>query len=191
MGLRTSGIRNIELLKAIELFPPKIAVDDTKNIFQIDQALINDIVIIARMIDLTMPIKKTRTNILTIGVLSGWTNMVLSVLYRRVYSLCFNKTNKIKIQKKIQLLDLKNVFIRHSSFEDGWKEVVPFEAIICLYPFASMPNELIRQLSKDALIIVPIYNRKKNKYEVLLINDKKELYESNILFSKIKKNKLI
>ena len=191
MSLRQSGIRNIDLLKAIELFPPSEFINDIKITNKKEQLIIKEVAIIAKLINLTMPIKRLRTNVLTIGCFAGWTNLVLSMLYRRVYTICLNNIIKIKIEKKTELLNLKNIFIKKSLYENGWPEVAPFETIISFSPFVKLPSKLLNQLSSDALLLMPLFNKRKKKYEVILINNNKKIFEANVFLSELENNNLI
>ncbi|RDU59526.1 protein-L-isoaspartate(D-aspartate) O-methyltransferase [Helicobacter marmotae] len=95
-------------------------------------------------------------SVLEIGCGSGYQAMVLSHLFRRVFSI--ERIDKLLSQarERFKLLGAHNIFIKLDDGQKGWQEYAPFDAILFSACIGAIPQPIINQLQEGGVIVAPI-----------------------------------
>ncbi len=111
--------------------------------------------------------------ILEIGSGSGYQAAILSKLAAQVFSI--ERVNFLaeKAQKILNKLRIRNVHIKAFDGTLGWKEYAPFDRIIVTAAAPSIPDPLIKQLSKNGRLVVPVGTEKRQTLQVIQKNKEK------------------
>lgn len=162
LKLRKAGVIDHEVLAAIEripreLFVPSPFIDQAYE----DQALpigsgqtISQPQIVALMTQ-ALNIQKHH-KILEIGTGSGYQTAVLAQLARRVYTIERHKSLLTQAEQRLVQLRLYNVTSLLGDGSKGWPSQAPFDRIIVTAAAAERPQNLLDQLGKDGILVVPI-----------------------------------
>ena len=94
-------------------------------------------------------IKKHHT-VLHIGGLTGYVSSMLSKLCKELIVLEIHKELIIKFKENIENLNLKNIKIYNSKFEDGFQNKAPYDVIFMDNPVTKIPK-LIKDQIKNHL----------------------------------------
>jgi protein-L-isoaspartate(D-aspartate) O-methyltransferase len=95
--------------------------------------------------------------VLEIGTGSGYQAAVLSKLAREVYTVEIVDKLAKKAEKTLRNLGYKNVHVKAASGEFGWKDMVPFDAILITAGVEDgIPVELFEQLKKEGVLVAPV-----------------------------------
>ena len=105
--------------------------------------------------------KKLR--VLEIGTGSGYQTSILSMLSRFVYTIERFKSLKKSSDKIFKTLSIRNVFSKHGDGGLGWIEQAPFDRIIVTASAPEAPQTLIKQLSNNGIMIIPIGEENNNQ----------------------------
>ena len=91
-----------------------------------------------------------------IGCGSGYQAMVLSHLFRRVFSI--ERIDKLLTQarERFKLLQAHNIFVKLDDGQKGWAEYAPFDAILFSACARSIPQAIINQLQEGGVIVAPL-----------------------------------
>jgi len=162
LTLRQSGIKDQEVLKAIERTPREVfvptnfqrhAYDDTALPIDLGQT-ISQPLIVAMMTDALE--LHPRARVLEVGTGSGYQAVVLSHLCRRVYTVERIKDLLIEAERRFKLLDRHNITTRHGDGYKGWREQAPFECIMVTAAAPDVPKALIDQLAPGGRLVIPV-----------------------------------
>ena len=111
--------------------------------------------IVARMTEAVLqPVVPSK--ILEIGTGSGYQTAVLAQLVDQVYSIERIDALHTIARQRLQQLKLQNVHLRRGDGYAGWRHNAPFDAIIVTAAPATVPKELIQQLSFGGRMIIPV-----------------------------------
>ena len=97
-----------------------------------------------------------RSRVLEVGTGSGYQAAVLAPLVERVYTVERIRPLQQRAQKLFRTLRLRNV---ESTVHDGglgWPEHAPYDAIITTAAPEVVPEELLKQLAPDGLLVIPV-----------------------------------
>ena len=167
--LKKNGISNIDVLNAIESFPRKNFLETTihsKSNLNIALPIecgqtISQPLIVAYMTQALQLNKKLK--VLEIGTGSGYQTSILSMLARFVYTVERFKSLKENSDKVFRSLKITNVFTRHADGGLGWVEQAPFDRIIVTASAPEVPRTLIKQLSNNGIMVIPIGEENNNQ----------------------------
>ncbi|NKD86968.1 protein-L-isoaspartate(D-aspartate) O-methyltransferase [Haematospirillum sp. 15-248] len=162
MDLRQAGITDTRLLKAIELVPRNLFVDNAlETEAWEDRALpigcgqtISQPLVVAAMTQALDT--KEGHKVLEIGTGSGYQAAVLARLCRRVYSLERHRDLYLAAEKRFVSLGLSNVTPRIGDGWRGWPEQAPFDRIIVTAAAAEVPSVLAEQLAPSGILVIPV-----------------------------------
>jgi len=164
MKLRTAGINDIDVLKAIESIPREMFVENTfqEHAYE-DTALpipcgqtISQPTIVAWM---TWALEvEPRMRVLEIGTGSGYQAAILSRLARRVYTIERHRDLLMMAEERFINLKITNVVTKCGDGARGWKETAPFERIMVTAAAGQVPMELLEQLAPGGIMVVPVGN---------------------------------
>ena len=169
MELRASGITDTEVLSAIERVPREVF---TAPQFR-DQAYENTALPIGHGQTLSQPTvvalmsqaiaPNRRLKVLEIGTGSGYQTAILARLFRRVYTVERHKPLLAEAEARIKELRLHNVTTRLGDGWAGWPEQAPFERILVTAAPPEIPEALLRQLSPDGIMVLPVGSEKRTQ----------------------------
>jgi len=162
MGLRSQGVRDARVLKAIETIPRGIFVKETfaDSAYE-DRALpidcgqtISQPFVVAYM---TEQLKLTdRDKVLEIGTGSGYQAAVLSRICRRVYTIERYRTLHRQAEERFKALNISNITAMVGDGMKGWPAQAPFDKIIVTAAADEIPENLVEQLKVGGVMIIPV-----------------------------------
>lgn len=162
MQLRRRGIRDADVLRAIERIPRELFVDDafSEHAYQ-DIALpiecgqtISQPFVVATMTE-KLDLKPTH-KVLEIGTGSGYQAAILSQLCRRVYSVERWRELQKAAEARLARLKIANVTTIIGDGWLGWPPQAPFDRIIVTAAALDAPAALLDQLRESGRMIIPL-----------------------------------
>lgn len=169
MELRASGITDTEVLSAIERVPREVfttpqfrdqAYENTALPIGHGQTL-SQPTVVALMSQAIAPNK--RLKVLEIGTGSGYQTAILARLFRRVYTIERYKPLLAEAEARFKELRLHNITAKLGDGWAGWPEQAPFERIIVTAAPPEIPDALLRQLSPDGIMVLPMGSEKRTQ----------------------------
>lgn len=112
--------------------------------------------IVARMTELLLENHAGLQKVLEIGTGSGYQTAVLAQLVTRVWTLERIRALQTKARERLSQLKLYNVQYRHADGGLGWKDYVPYDGIILTAAPRDVPEELLKQLAPDGVLVLPV-----------------------------------
>jgi protein-L-isoaspartate(D-aspartate) O-methyltransferase len=97
-----------------------------------------------------------RAKVLEIGTGSGFQTAVLASLVRRVYSVERVGALQELAVRRLGLLKLRNVRLRHGDGHLGWAEYAAFDGILVTAAPEGIPRALVNQLALGGCMVLPI-----------------------------------
>jgi protein-L-isoaspartate(D-aspartate) O-methyltransferase len=162
LALRTQGVTDPKVLKAIEATPREIFTPELfrERAFE-DSALpiacgqtISQPFIVGLM---TQALKlDRRSRVLEIGSGSGYQTAILSKLARLVYTVERYRTLMREAEGRFKQLDLTNIITRFGDGGEGWPEQAPFDRIMVTAAAPGEPTALLQQLKPAGILVAPI-----------------------------------
>lgn len=162
MRLRSRGISDNAVLKAMELAPRKHFVDE--GLFEVaydEQSLPTScgqtlsppltIALMTQMLELSPEHK-----LLEIGCGSGYHTGILSKIVKRVYSVERYKQLIREAEARFKTLGITNHVIRHGDGRYGWGGQAPFDRIILTCALRAEPAMLIDQLAPNGKLVAVV-----------------------------------
>lgn len=127
---------------------------DTKALPMSESQYISSPLTVAQMTEYLAP--NGGDSVLEIGCGSGYQAMVLSHLFRRVFSI--ERIGKLLAQAKerFKLLQSHNIFVKLDDGQRGWAEYAPFDAILFSACIKSIPQSIIDQLEDGGVLVAPM-----------------------------------
>lgn len=110
---------------------------------------------IARMTELLLE-RRTPEKVLEVGTGSGYQTAVLAQLVKRVYSVERIYPLQQRARRCLQDMGLRNVRLKHSDGAWGWDDYAPFDGMLVTAAPAEVPQALLDQLGRGAVMIVPL-----------------------------------
>ncbi len=163
--LRSRGIRDERVLKAMETIPRHLFVDEALR----DQAYFNHPLPIDAGQTISQPYivalmtaaleLRGRERVLEIGTGSGYQTAVLAALADQVFSIERVAPLANRARKILDALDDYNVAIRIGDGTYGWREESPFDAIIVTAGAPRVPRILVEQLAVGGRLVIPVGDR--------------------------------
>ncbi|MBN1662927.1 MAG: protein-L-isoaspartate(D-aspartate) O-methyltransferase [Deltaproteobacteria bacterium] len=163
--IRSRGIKDQRVLKAMEKIPRQIFVDEGL----MDQAYHDNPLPIGERQTISQPYivalmteaaeLKGREKVLEIGTGSGYQSAILAELAAQVFSIERMASLAAQARKVLDSLNYYNVAIRVGDGTYGWKEESPFDAIIVTAGAPVIPQILIEQLAVGGRLVLPVGSR--------------------------------
>jgi protein-L-isoaspartate(D-aspartate) O-methyltransferase len=162
LGLRQRGIRDIDVLRALETVPREIFVDPAdRDVAWEDRALpiacgqtISQPSLVATMTE-ALDIQRDHT-VLEIGTGSGYQAAILAKLAKRVVTLERFRTLAEQAEARLKRLGLTNVEVHVADGSLGWPESAPYDRIIITAAAAAIPPAVFEQLAVGGIMIAPV-----------------------------------
>ena len=155
LKLRSIGIKNDKILEAIEKIPPHYyysLFNPGKDIKKID---INEILEIAKLLQLSLKDNYKNENILLLGFKSGWLLLLLTNFCKRIYGICNSIVNKKKLEEFYLNNNYKNIYLCHGENIFSWQRVAPFDLIFIFEKNDFSYADIISQLSYKGQGVIP------------------------------------
>jgi protein-L-isoaspartate(D-aspartate) O-methyltransferase len=162
LALRTQGVTDAKVLKAIEstpreLFTPELfrerAFEDSALPIACGQTISQPFIVGL----MTQAVKlDRRSRVLEIGTGSGYQTAILSKLARLVYTVERYRTLMREAESRFKELGLTNVITRFGDGGEGWPEQAPFDRIMVTAAAPGEPTALLHQLKPTGILVAPI-----------------------------------
>jgi protein-L-isoaspartate O-methyltransferase len=176
LKLRSIGIKNDRILGAIEKIPPHFyynLLNPSNDIKKID---IDEVLEIAKLLQLSLKDNCKNENILLLGFKSGWLLLLLTNFCKRVYGICNSMAHKKKLEDFFLNNNYKNIYLCHGENILSWSKVAPFDLIFIFEKNDFSFADIISQLSCKGQGIIPSISEN-NKVSMIIIN--KESIKAN------------
>jgi protein-L-isoaspartate O-methyltransferase len=169
LKLRSIGIKNDKILLAIEKIPPHFyynLFDPSNDIKKID---IDEVLEIAKLLQLSLKDNYKNENILLLGFKSGWLLLLLTNFCKRVYGICNSMAQKKKLEEFFFNNNYKNIYLSYGENILSWSRVAPFDLIFIFEKNDFSFADIISQLSCKGQGIIPSISEN-NKDSMIIIN---------------------
>lgn len=163
--LRSRGIKDARVLKAMEKIPRHLFVDEALQ----DQAYNDCPLPIAENQTISQPYMvalmtealglRGKEKVLELGTGSGYQTAVLAELADRVFSVERIASLASRARKILDSLNYFNVAIRVGDGTYGWREEAPFDGIIVTAGAPEVPKTLVEQLAVGGRLVIPVGGR--------------------------------
>ena len=160
--LKARGITNKRVLSAMltvprhKFIPEKhrnASYDDTPLMIGYNQT-ISQPYIIAYMTEKLNP--QDYQKVLEIGTGSGYQAAILSLLYKKVYTMEIIKPLGEKARSLLNMEGYRNIKVKLGDGYQGWEKFAPYDAIIVTCAPENVPAPLIEQLAEGGKMIIPV-----------------------------------
>jgi protein-L-isoaspartate(D-aspartate) O-methyltransferase len=167
--LREKGIRDLSVLRAIEMTPRHAFVPTGLRHRAYEDAplpigngqTISQPWVHARYLELLELTGKER--VLEIGTGSGYQTVLLAHLVAQVFSIERIPALFQQAREAIQKAGVRNVSLLLGDGTVGWREYAPYDAILVGAGAPSLPQPLIEQLAEGGRLLVPVGDRDEQK----------------------------
>lgn len=184
--LHQEGIKNNQVLRAIAGTPRELFMPDAlqhkayeNTALPIGQGqTISQPYIVAKMTELLLEKSGQIQSILEIGTGSGYQTAILAQLFPKVYSVERIKALQFQAKRKMRLLDLHNVSMKHGDGWQGWSSKEPFDAIIVTAAASHIPDMLRQQLAENGRLIIPVGEQDQ---QLLLIERQEDTFSQDVI----------
>ena len=163
--IRSRGIRDARVLRAMEKIPRHLFVDEGL----IDQAYNDSPLPIGEKQTISQPYIVAlmtealelggREKVLELGTGSGYQAAILAELADRVFTIERIASLAQKARRLLESLNYYNVVIRVGDGTYGWREESPFDAILVTAGSPSIPRMLVEQLAVGGRLVIPVGGR--------------------------------
>ena len=161
--LQTLGITNQKVLEAIADVPRHIFVEQTlahkayeNTALPIGQGqTISQPYTVALMTQILVEHGVT-TNVLEIGTGSGYQASILGKIFDKIFSVERIRALQFIAKKRLQMLDIYNVQMKHGDGWNGWQSKAPFDDIIVTAAQSEVPEQLKLQLADGGILVLPV-----------------------------------
>ena len=130
LKLRSTGIKNDGVLKAIEKLPPHYYLSLFKEEKVSIDINIKELIEITKIIETILIHNNKSENILLYGFHSGWSLVLLKNFCKRIYGISRSKKQKKKIEDLLFRKSYNNIFLNTGTDILCWKKVAPFDIIL-------------------------------------------------------------
>lgn len=185
--ISSRGIKNINVLKAMEIVPrdkfvPKklapLAWSDQPLPIGFSQTISQPYVVafMTEMLELD-----SNSRILEIGTGSGYQTAVLSKIGKEIFSIEIIKKLSDRAKKTFTELGYNNIHLKVYNGRYGWEEFAPFSHIIVTAASQDTPKNLLNQLKADGKMIIPLGKKPFSQNLTLITKYKKNITKRKIL----------
>jgi protein-L-isoaspartate(D-aspartate) O-methyltransferase len=102
--------------------------------------------------------------VLEIGAGSGYQTAVLAKLARKVFAIERLPGLTAEAERRLALLDLRNVTLKAADGTSGWDAYMPFGAILVAAGGPVVPEPLVHQLTVGGRLVIPIGEDKQKQH---------------------------
>ena len=160
--LQSSGIRDVAVLRAIDLTPRHLFVPSAVRHRAYEDAplpigngqTISQPSIHARYLELLQ--LSGREKVLEVGTGSGYQTVLLSHLVEQVFSIERIPALLERSREIVRQLNVRNVTLLLGDGTFGWREYGPYDAILVSAAAPDVPQPLVDQLADGGRMLVPL-----------------------------------
>jgi len=161
--LREQGIKNEIVLEVMRKLPRHAFIDEalSSRAYE-DTALpigsgqtISQPYIVARMTEVLLADRIGLGKVLEIGTGSAYQTAILAQLAEQVFSIERIQHFIPRAKKILDLLEIRNVNLKHYDGYKGWGGFAPYDAIIVTAAPNEVPMDLLEQLADGARLVIP------------------------------------
>jgi len=157
------GISDKSVLNAIAATPRQIFIDEALEYKAYENTAlpighgqtISQPYIVAKMTQILLA-NGPLSNVLEIGTGSGYQCAILAQLVDNVYTVERIKALQRQAKRRLRLMDLHNVAMKHGDGWEGWQAKGPFDAIMVTAAPNEVPTPLLMQLKEGGQMIIPV-----------------------------------
>ncbi|PAF53497.1 protein-L-isoaspartate O-methyltransferase [Helicobacter sp. 13S00482-2] len=95
-------------------------------------------------------------SVLEIGCGSGYQAMVLSKLFRRVFSIERIEKLLLEAKERIKKSGISNINTKLDDGQNGWSAFAPYDRIMFSACVKKIPEAIVEQLEEDGILVAPI-----------------------------------
>ena len=173
LKLRSIGIKNEKILKAIEKTPPHFYCSLSNFNDDIKKINTDEVLEIAKLLQLSLNVNYKYENVLLFGFRYGWLLVLLTSFCKRIYGICKDDNHKKKLEFFFLKHSYKNIYLSSEENILAWKKVAPFDLIFIFNNNIFSTDKVTKQLSSKGLAFLPI--TKKNNYISMISINKENL----------------
>jgi len=170
--LREKGIRDLAVLRAIEMTPRHAFVPTGLRHRAYEDAplpigngqTISQPWVHARYLELLHLTGKER--VLEVGTGSGYETVLLAHLVAQVFSIERIPALLQQARENIQRAGVNNVSLLLGDGSIGWREYAPYDAILVAAGAPSIPRPLLDQLAEGGRLLIPVGDREEQRLVV-------------------------
>ena len=116
---------------------------------------IDEVLEIAKLLQLSLKDNYKNENILLLGFKSGWLLLLLTNFCKRVYGICYNMEHKKKLEEIFLNNNFKNIYLCYGENILSWSRVAPFDLIFIFEKNDFSITDIVSQLSIKGKGIIP------------------------------------
>jgi protein-L-isoaspartate(D-aspartate) O-methyltransferase len=185
--LQNQGITDKKVLDVIKITPRHLFLDealshrsyeDTALPIGFGQTLSRPYVV-ALMTEILLSLGP-RKKVLEIGTGSGYQATILAQLVEKVYSVERIKSLQDKARIRLKNLGIRNVRLIHSDGVFGLTEFAPYDAIMSAAAPHEIPEELLKQLAPDGILIIPVGASHEQELRVIIRDGDSSNYKERV-----------
>ena len=186
-GINERGVRNLDVLAAIESVPRHRFVDEALASRAYEdiplpigyQQTISQPFIVALMSEKLIAGSVSRKTVLEVGTGCGYQTAILSHLYERVCTIERIQPLFERAKNTLATLGVDNVELRFGDGYDGWKGRSNFDSILLTAAPEHVPQAILAQLAPGACLVAPV-GQIANQRLIMVINRRGRLYEEEV-----------
>ena len=163
-GLKERGIRNLDVLAAIESIPRHRFVDEALASRAYEdiplpigyQQTISQPFIVALMSQKLIAGSADRNTVLEVGTGCGYQTAILAHLYEWVCSIERVQPLFERAENTLATLEIDNVELRYGDGYDGWKSRSKFDSILLTAAPECIPKTILAKLAPGGCLVAPV-----------------------------------
>ena len=163
-GLKERGIRNLDVLAAVESVPRHRFVDEALASRAYEdiplpigyQQTISQPFIVALMSEKLIAGSASRKTVLEVGTGCGYQTAILAHLYEWVCSIERIQPLFERAESTLATLRVDNVELRYGDGYDGWKGRAAFDSILLTAAPECIPLTILAQLAPGGCLVAPV-----------------------------------
>ena len=163
-AIKERGIRNLDVLAAIESVPRHRFVDEALASRAYEdiplpigyQQTISQPFIVALMSEKLIAGSAGRKTVLEVGTGCGYQTAILAQLYKRVCTIERIQRLVDRAETTLATLRVDNVELRYGDGYDGWKGRAKFDSILLTAAPERIPQAILTQLAPGGCLVAPV-----------------------------------
>lgn len=190
LNLRSIGIKNKDILNAIEKMPPHYYYS-LFNLSTVTKKIeIDEVLEIAKLLQCSLKVNNKNENVLLFGFKYGWLLVLLTNFCKRVYAI----SNDLKQKEMLEIFfnnnSFKNIYLSYGDSILSWNKVAPFDLIFICHKNNFSISDVVEQLSLKGNGFIPNF-KKNNKISMISVNKENFVTNQSCNFSLLQRSYLL